>query len=184
MTWALAREADLAQFPTTAGISARAINGVLGAMAKIAQSDGTYRYGLRASKIAEITKYSLSTTRRILRVLHDIGVLVKERIGGGRASTKWRIDLDKLASYLPKKTRQPVRPDTPAVLKKHGLGPRAGMVSKMFSRPRRQTVAVPPPGTPREPLEVCEHGGDAGTWPGGIYKDPFCRIEHGQQAPR
>lgn len=69
---------------------------VLRMMAKIANEAGQFRYGLRGSKLAALTEYSLSVIRRAQRYLVGHGFIERVQVGGGRASTRWRIVLHKL----------------------------------------------------------------------------------------
>src|SRR5512142_85401 len=101
--------------PDEPGISPRAARMVLRVYAKIAQHDGSFRYGLRGSKIAALADYSLATIRRVQRYLVTHGFLEKVTVGGGRASTRWRIVLEKLGlrhGTCPPLTPQPSPPDT------------------------------------------------------------------------
>jgi hypothetical protein len=65
-------------------------------MAKIASDTGQFRYGLRGSKLASLTEYSLSVVRRAQRYLVEHGFVERVQVGGGRASTRWRILIHKL----------------------------------------------------------------------------------------
>ncbi len=59
--------------------------------AKIVADSGEFRYGLRGSKLAALTDYSLSVIRRAQRYLVEHGYLERVEVGGGRASTRWRL---------------------------------------------------------------------------------------------
>jgi hypothetical protein len=63
---------------------------------QIAQDSGEFRYGLRGSKLADLTGYSLSVVRRAQRYLVDHGYLERVTVGGGRSSTQWRVVVEKL----------------------------------------------------------------------------------------
>jgi hypothetical protein len=96
MTAALASCVDTLDLPAEPGISPRAVRAVLRMMAKIASDTGQFRYGLRGSKLASLTEYSLSVVRRAQRYLVEHGFVERVQVGGGRASTRWRILIHKL----------------------------------------------------------------------------------------
>src|SRR5512135_1067461 len=96
MTAALASSVDTLDLPETDGVSTRAVRAVLRMMAKIANEAGQFRYGLRGSKLAALTEYSLSVIRRAQRYLVEHGFLERVQVGGGRASTRWRICFHRL----------------------------------------------------------------------------------------
>src|SRR5512135_3294529 len=119
MTAALASSVDTLDLPETDGVSTRAVRAVLRMMAKIANEAGQFRYGLRGSKLAALTEYSLSVIRRAQRYLVEHGFLERVQVGGGRASTRWRILIHKLRSDVgsghascDSATQQPAPPDT------------------------------------------------------------------------
>lgn len=93
----LASLAESAALPSCPGVSTRAMRSALRMMCKIAQNDGTMRYGLRASKLAQLCEYSVATIHRAERYLIEHGYIERVRQGGGRLSTRWRIVVDKLA---------------------------------------------------------------------------------------
>ena len=93
----LASLADAAPLPRCPGVSTRAMRSALRMMCRIAQNDGTMRYGLRASKLAQLCEYSVATIHRAERYLIEHGYIERVRKGGGRLSTHWRIVVDKLA---------------------------------------------------------------------------------------
>lgn len=94
----LASLADAAPPPRCPGISSRAMRSALRMMCRIAQNDGTIRYGLRASKLAELCEYSVATTiHRAECYLIEHSHIERVRKGRGRLSTRWRIVVDKLA---------------------------------------------------------------------------------------
>src|SRR5512135_3098113 len=96
MSTALVTAVNDLDLPPEPGVSPRAARTVLRVYCKIAQQDGSFRYGLRGSKVAALAEYSLATVRRVQRYLVEHGYLEKVKVGGGRASTRWRIVLDKL----------------------------------------------------------------------------------------
>lgn len=100
MTTALAQCVDRLALPPQEGITPRAARAVLRMMAKIAQSSGEFKYGLRGSKLAFLTDYSLSVVRRVQRYGVDQGWIERVQVGGGRASTRWRICVDKIRADL------------------------------------------------------------------------------------
>src|SRR5512135_485028 len=119
MTAALASSVDTLDLPETDGVSTRAVRAVLRMMAKIANEAGQFRYGLRGSKLAALTEYSLSVIRRAQRYLVEHGFLERVQVGGGRASTRWRILIHKLQPDPESRhtsdgtaTRQPALGDT------------------------------------------------------------------------
>jgi hypothetical protein len=175
VTAALASHVDRLDLPAEPGISPRAVRSVFRMMAKIAQDSGEFRYGLRGSKLATLTDYSLSVVRRAQRYLVDHGYLERVVVGGGRSSTRWRIVVAKLAPQLasrhnsrPAETRQTGRPDT------------AQERRPWFSRRMDPTAPAPNAVTPPSMAELrstslCRHGGDSGLLPDGQFKCPFCR---------
>src|SRR5512135_3608993 len=192
MSAALLTAVNDLDLPPEPGISPRAARAVLRVYAKIAQTDGSFRYGLRGSKIAALADYSLATIRRVQRYLVTHGFLEKIQIGGGRASTRWRIILDKLGirhTSRPAVTPQPDHHDTTEEREPKRL-------SKMFSRwrsdrdqasggrpppqpettpPARTSPDANPPQTPDPVFDTCEHGGRVGRAPWGILWCPSCR---------
>src|SRR5512144_2144582 len=99
MTATLASSVDTLDLPHAEGVSTRAVRAVLRMMAKIANDAGQFRYGIRGSKLATLTEYSLSVVRRAQRYLVEHGFLERVAVGGGRASTRWRIVVHKLRSH-------------------------------------------------------------------------------------
>ena len=190
--------------PDEPGISPRAARMVLRVYAKIAQHDGSFRYGLRGSKVAALADYSLATVRRVQRYLVTHGFLEKVKVGGGRASTRWRIVLEKLGlrhSTCPPLIPQPSPPDT---AQEHP----PKKFSRMFSGwprrdhlpgerpegdtlpPSRAALAATPSGRTYEALaldwaaaagtlvsEVCEHDSRAGLMRSGLPWCPDCRSQ-------
>ncbi len=195
MSTALVTAVNDLDLPAEPGISPRAARTVLRVYAKIAQTDGSFRYGLRGSKIAALADYSLATVRRVQRYLVAHGFLEKIQVGGGRASTRWRIILDKLGirhGSRPAVTPQPDHPDTAREREPKRLG-------KMFSRwrsghdhapgdrpppqPTPPAQAAPnenPPQAPEPVFDTCEHGGRAGRAPWGILWCPSCRRQEAE----
>src|SRR5512134_1001250 len=119
MTATLASYVDDLNLPAEPGVSTRAVRAVLRMMAKIADGAGQFRYGLRGSKLAILTEYSLSVVRRAQRYLVEHGFVERVQVGGGRASTRWRILIHKLRPDLAPgrsssagETQQPDPPDT------------------------------------------------------------------------
>src|SRR5512144_3154138 len=100
MTATLAASVDTVDLPEAEGVSTRAVRAVLRMMAKIANEAGQFRYGLRGSKLAALTEYSLSVIRRAQRYLVEHGFVERMQVGGGRASTRWRIIIHKLRPDL------------------------------------------------------------------------------------
>jgi len=175
VTAALAGYVDKLDLPAEPGISPRAVRTVLRMMAKIAQDSGEFRYGLRGSKLADLSDYSLSVVRRAQRYLVDHGYLERVTVGGGRSSTRWRVVVEKLVPQPASrhnssavKAQQPERRDT--------AQDRHPWFSRRMDRP------APTPERPTLPsiaqlrsAPVCDHGGDAGRLPDGRPKCPLCR---------
>jgi hypothetical protein len=175
MTAALAAEVDKLDLPAEPGVSSRAVRSVLRMMAKIANDSGEFRYGLRGSKLAMLTDYSLSVVRRAQRYLVEHGYLERVAIGGGRASTKWRILVDKLAPPLasrhssdPAATQQTARRDT---TQEH----RPWLSQRMNREMPASNSPTPPSVAELRATPVCDHGGNASRLPDGRPKCPLCR---------
>jgi hypothetical protein len=175
MTVALANNVDRLTLPAESGVSPRAVRTVFRMMAKIANDAGEFRYGLRGSKLAALTDYSLSVVRRAQRYLVEHGYIERVQLGGGRASTRWRIVVDKISSALtsrhssgPPEARQPEREDTAQARS-----------PKSFPEMNRGTPAQQRKANPRLQeilnVPVCEHGGLAGLLPDGRHRCPQCR---------
>jgi hypothetical protein len=176
MTAALASSVDTLDLADVEGVSTRAVRAVLRMMAKIANDAGLFRYGLRGSKLATLTEYSLSVIRRAQRYLVDHGFLERVQIGGGRASTRWRIVIHKLRpdhevrpSSGDTATRQPEPQDTAQErTPKFSSRMHQGLVSK------RSTPSPPLPQT-APATATCEHGDDPGRMRSGLPRCPLCR---------
>jgi hypothetical protein len=175
VTAALASHVDRLDLPAEPGVSQRAVRSVLKMMAKIANDGGEFRYGLRGSKLANLTDYSLSVVRRAQHYLVDLGYLERVKVGGGRASTKWRIAVDKIASNLGSRhtssdtpAQQPDRHDT-------AQGPSPKSYLEMYRAAQRQKNG--PSGAVQDVLErpLCDHGFAAGLLPSGKPRCPMCR---------
>jgi hypothetical protein len=141
----LASLADAAPLPRCPGVSKRALRSALRMMCRIAQNDGSMRYGLRASKLAELCDYSVATIHRAERLLIERGYIERVRKGGGRISTRWRIVIDKLTPASKDLAVPPGPPQRVNALRTglpHWLRP-------SFGRPTSTVVT-----------SVCEHGGD------------------------
>jgi hypothetical protein len=96
MTAALLRATNTVELPAVDGVSERALRAVLGAYARICQGDGTLRWGISGSKIADLTRYSLRVVRRAQAALVEAGFITRVRQGGGRRSTHWSVVVDRL----------------------------------------------------------------------------------------
>src|SRR5512143_304697 len=162
----LVHDVDLSPTP---GISLRACRAVFRCMARVANDEGEFRYGMRQCKVAALADYSMATIKRVQRFLVDHGLLERVAVGGGRRSTRWRICVDRLrpapaptapprASSQPTLSRQPARAE-PAQ-------ERRGVSQGTYS-----------PSGPAEVItEVCEHGHRAGLMPTkGLPWCPVCR---------
>jgi len=164
------RKIDL---PAEPGLSTRAARAVLSVYARLCKPDGSFRFGIRGSKIAELADYSIATIRRAQRFLTEQGYLVKIEVGGGRRSTRWLLDLQRLGfSSSPRDTTpqsptpQPPEPDT---AQEHR--------PKTFEKPSsRGPAGMSPP-----VLETCTHGGDASTLPDGSPRCAICRRQRTTQ---
>src|SRR5512144_932135 len=176
MTAALASHVDDLDLPPESGVSTRAVRAVLRMMAKIANETGQFRYGLRGSKLAALTEYSLSVVRRAQRYLVDHGFIERVQVGGGRASTRWRIVLHRLQPDFESRhssqdttARQPEQPDT---AQEHT--PNLFHWMHRGSAPKRSPT--PPPRTPdTSPPTTCEHGDDPRRLSSGLPRCPLCR---------
>lgn len=180
MSVALARAAEQIDIPELKGVSLRAVRVVLSRMAYKAQSDGSFRWGMRGSKVSEIAGYSLSVVRRAQRVLLAHGLIEQVRKGGGRASTLWRIVVDKLlppVDNASSETRQPAQADTPPVPSRHSSGARGKWFSKMLGA--RLTGDSSPDVSD---TTLCEHGHPAGLQSTGRPRCPHCRHLAGARA--
>lgn len=175
MTAALAHHVDRLDFLATPGVSPRAIRAILKMMSKIANDAGEFRYGLRGSKLASLTDYSLSVVRRAQKHLVDQGYIERLEVGGGRASTKWKIVVDKLASNHSTRhtssdteVQQAERPDTAQ-----------GHYPKFY--PEMNPIGSPRKNQPSESVasvidqSLCDHGFPAGLLPSGTHRCPTCR---------
>ncbi len=176
VTAALASCVDRLELPAEPGISPRAVRTVLRMMSKIANDAGEFRYGLRGSKLAALTDYSLSVIRRAQRYLVDHGFLERVEVGGGRTSTRWRILVAKLhpapasrhSSPAPT-AQQPCAPDTAQERR-----------PKSFTWMNRGAAMyaptpTPPPVFAAVQLTTCAHGGDGTRLASGQPRCPSCR---------
>jgi len=154
----LASLADVAPLPQCSGVSTRALRSALRMMCRIAQNDGTMRYGLRASKLAKLCEYSVATIHRAERYLVEHGYIERVRVGGGRSSTRWRVIVDKLREAAPAPAEEP--PPSPDTSEQPAPRPRR---RPWFSHQSTSTAVA----------SICpEHGGDGGTLKNGM---PRCR---------
>lgn len=167
----VARNVDM---PAEPGLSPRAIRTVFRTYCRLADASGHFKYGIRGSKLAELTEYSLATVRRAQRYLVEHGFLERLVVGGGRKSTRWRIVLERLGfsaepeaespaaghSSTDEPTQEPRRPDTP-------------------QRPRRKTftrLLGGRTGMSPAPVAVCaDHGSEGGLLSDGRPRCPMCR---------
>src|SRR5512135_2075406 len=176
VTAALAAHVDRLDLPAEPGVSPRAVRAMLRIMARIANDAGEFRYGLRGSKLAALTDYSLSVIRRAQRYLVEHGYLERVKSGGGRASTRWRIPIHKLRPDHEQRpssdaapTHQPDRDDTA-----QSHTPWSFLRRNHPANSRRPSPAPPPPTS--QTLPVCkEHGSSAGLLPTGLPRCPSCR---------
>jgi hypothetical protein len=165
----LASLADAAPPPRCPGVSSCAMRSALQMMCRIAQNDGTIRYGLRASKLAELCEYGVATTiHRAECYLIEHGYIERVRKGGGRLSTRWRIVVDKLApaDAKPPEPAQPERvnaPERPQHRRPHW--------------PRRPSFSQP--SSPAVTTICSDHGCDGGTLANGAPRCPQCRRHRG-----
>jgi len=164
----LASLADAAPLPRCPGVSSRAMRSALRMMCRIAQNDGTMRYGFRASKLASLCEYSVATIQRARRYLVELGYIERVRVGGGRVSTHWRVVVDKLGPA-------DARPPEPAESPERVNGPEEPQRKwPRWSRPREVRPSSPAVTT------ICpEHGGDGGTLSNGTPRCPQCRQHRG-----
>jgi hypothetical protein len=179
MTAALASYVADLDLPGEPGVSTRAVRAVLRMMAKIADNAGQFRYGLRGSKLASLTEYSLSVVRRAQRYLVEHGFLERVQVGGGRASTRWRILIHKLRpdhetrhSSTSNQTQQPCSPDTAL---EH--------TPKFFPHMHQSAAGERSPTPPLPVIKTCEHGDETGLLRSGLPRCPLCR-RHARTATR
>jgi hypothetical protein len=176
MTATLASHVDTLDLPDPEGISTRAVRAVLRMMAKIANDAGEFRYGLRGSKLASLTEYSLSVVRRAQRYLVEHGYIERVQVGGGRASTRWRIlihrlrpDRDSRHTSSDTPAQQPSPPDT---AQKHS--PLLFQKTYQGSAGKRSTTPPAPPPAAEETAR-CEHGEELRRLATGRPRCPLCR---------
>src|SRR5512144_2105529 len=182
VTTALASYVDDLHLPAEPCVSTRAVRAVLRMMAKIANDAGQFRYGLRGSKLAALTEYSLSVIRRAQSCLVEHGFLERVRVGSGRASTRWRICVHRLRpdqqaghSSTDQVTQQPSAPDTAqAHTPKLFHGMRRGSAEERSPSPPPH-----PEGAPGSPQ--CVHGDDPGHLRSGLPRCPLCRRDRLRQ---
>ncbi len=158
----LATLADAAPLPRCPGVSTRALRASLRMMCRIAQSDGTMRYGLRASKLAKLCEYSMAALHRAERSLVEHGFVERVQVGGGRSSTRWRVAVDKLAQFAPKTPEHTptAQPPEPAKAPRSPRWP--------WAKPKAPVSTIV--------TTVCsEHGGDGGQLHDGTPRCPQCR---------
>jgi hypothetical protein len=122
MSAALRTAAESATLPTVPGCSDRAMRVVLCRTAQLAQQDGSLRYGLRVSKLATLVLYSPATVKRAQAALVEAGFLERVRVGGGRASTRWKLRLEALGIRSPE-TSRPVDNRPPGPNSRAGTSP-------------------------------------------------------------
>jgi hypothetical protein len=162
----LASLADTAALPRCPGVSTRALRSALRMMCRIAQSDGTMRYGLRASKLAVLCEYSVATIHRAERYLIEHGYIERVRIGGGRLSTHWRIVVERLA---PPDSTLPAQPQSPPSEREDAPGGTQPRRPRWFRRPTA-------PAASNAGTTICaDHGGDGGMLSNGQPRCPQCR---------
>ena len=177
----IARTVDM---PAEPGLSPRAVRTVFRVYCRLADASGNFKYGIRGSKLAELAEYSLATVRRAQRYLVERGFLERVQVGGGRASTRWRIILARLGfggepadepanpghSSVGQSTQEPRQPDTAQ-----------GPARKTFTRLLGAPVGMSP-----APASVCtDHGSEGGFLADGRPRCPSCRrltstTKHGQ----
>ncbi len=175
MTAYLATLADATPLPRCSGVSTRAMRAALRMMCRIAQSDGTMRYGLRASKLATLCEYSVATIHRAERYLVEHGYVERVRVGGGRAATRWRVVVERLANFA---TTPPAAPSGPAAPPSTNARPSRWRWASSW-RDRSRIVTSSPAVT----LICPDHGGDGGTLADGSPRCPQCRQSQARPPP-
>jgi hypothetical protein len=174
MSAALRTAAETAALPTVPGCSDRVLRVVLCRIAQLAQQDGCLRYGLRVSKLATLVLYSPATVKRAQAALVAAGFLERVRVGGGRASTLWRLRVEALGIRTAE-TSRPVdnRPPGPSPragtspgLSRQAVHPEPGQErpTRSSSRMNGSELLLTKQATP------CKHGEP----PGPVYC-AFCR---------
>lgn len=182
MTAALAYLVDRVELPAERGVSVRTCRAVLRTLARIAGPDGEFRWGCRVSKLAILCEVSTSTIKRAERYLVAHGFIERAQVGGGRASTRWRILLDRLGN-APESTAAPQqRPSSPPSSNPQRVRREPAQKQRFLppwpKRPQRGRSGMSP-----SPLELCsQHGSAGGTLSDGITpRCPSCRLLHLRQ---
>jgi hypothetical protein len=174
MSAALRTAAETALLPTVPGCSARAMRVVLCRTAQLAQQDGSLRYGLRVSKLATLVLYSPATVKRAQAALVEAGFLERVKVGGGRASTRWRV-LTAALGIRPPENSRPVDNRPPGPNSRAGTSPgpsrlpvrrEPGLERPTGSSPRMHDGELPL----NKQAEPCKHGE-----PRGHTYCAFCR---------
>lgn len=91
MTAKLAKLAEQVPLPAEPGVSVRTCRAVLRTLAQLADPSGDVPDGVTVSMLADLCETSQSTVKRAQRHLIRHGLLERAEVGGGRASTRWRI---------------------------------------------------------------------------------------------
>lgn len=109
MTARHARAARQLDVPPVPGLSARTVRNVLAAMAGRARGDGTLRYGLSGTTLAELTDHAPATVHRARSWLVEHGYVERVKLGGGRSATLWRVCIERLPLEQPATPKRPAR---------------------------------------------------------------------------
>lgn len=173
MTTALLKATNTVDLPSVEGVSDRAVRIVMGVYAKISAADGSMRWGISARKIAELTRYSIRVVRRAQAALLDAGLLYRRTQGGGRRSTHWGIDLQRLLGRPSEPDQGHTSDDDPAPQPSQSVTPQERR-PRLFSRLSLARSA--PSGMSAAPDEICpDHDSPGGLLPDGRQRCPSCR---------
>lgn len=96
MSAKLAKLAEQVPLSPEPGVSARTCRAVLRTFARYADTNGEVPDGVTVSMLADLCETSQSTVKRAQRYLIQHGLLERAEVGGGRASTRWRVLVERL----------------------------------------------------------------------------------------
>jgi len=174
MTAALAQLVDRIDLPSEGGVSVRTCRSVLRTLARIAGPDGEFRWGCRVAKLATLCEVSASTIKRAEAFLVRHGFIERAQVGGGRASTRWRILIERLHGQPESDSAPRQRPASPPSTNPQ-LAPREPAqeqrpLARQIAQPARSPVGMSPP-----VHDECAHGFSAELLPSGLPRCPLCR---------
>jgi hypothetical protein len=177
MTAALAQLVDHVELPAERGVSVRTCRTVLRTLARIAGPDGEFRWGCRVSKLASLCEMSASTIKRAERYLVTHGFLERAQVGGGRASTRWRILVDRLSGGPELSNTPAQRPASPPSANPQRVRrePAQKPFTSSWTWPKRSRGDRS--GMSPSPAVLCDlHDSEGGYLPDGVtHRCPACR---------